>query len=599
LAFRPSPATVEDDPARIDPREAYSGPYRNIHPSVRYVGDKVCSSCHPDISSSYARHPMGRSLTPVRDLQPGERLTPANRHPFTAGNNRFEVVRRDGRVLHRRTMLDAMGAALLQQEVPVDYAIGSGSHGRSYLTTIDGFVFQTPVSWYSNKRIWDLSPGFEIDRVGGLRPVTADCLVCHSNRLKLEAGRRDRFQNGVFDGHAIGCERCHGPGETHLAERERGDALDEESPYSIVNPSRLPWPLRENVCEQCHLEGVTRIPRRNRGMQDFRPGLPLEKFLAVHTNRDGEDYKVVNHVEQMRLSRCFQKSAEENKLGCISCHNPHEHVGPERRATWYRGRCLQCHQGRGCKLHLGERWRLSPGDSCIDCHMPRFPATDVVHAAATDHRVMRRPRPPGKGGHDPASALENFYADRLPAGDPENDRDLGVALAHLLRMGHPRREAVGREAAELLRQAVEARPRDAEAWESLGISLLAAGQGEEAIAAHLTALELDSDRVGSLQGLASISEDEGSTATATGYLQRLVLLNPHFVLPRERLTELLLAQDDVSGAGEQAAHWLRLDPFSRQARRTHARILDRLGKRVEAAREADLARRMEMALPPR
>src|SRR6516225_8488737 len=29
-----------------DPRLAYTGPFRNIHPDVHYVGDEQCAGCH-------------------------------------------------------------------------------------------------------------------------------------------------------------------------------------------------------------------------------------------------------------------------------------------------------------------------------------------------------------------------------------------------------------------------------------------------------------------------------------------------------------------------------------------------------------------------
>src|SRR6516225_6517775 len=51
-----------------DPRLAYAGPYRNVHPNVRYVGDDSCVDCHKDIARSYAAHPMGRSLVPVASV---------------------------------------------------------------------------------------------------------------------------------------------------------------------------------------------------------------------------------------------------------------------------------------------------------------------------------------------------------------------------------------------------------------------------------------------------------------------------------------------------------------------------------------------------
>ena len=54
--------------ASPDPRLLYEGPLQNVHPDVRYVGDSACAGCHAAKAESYARHPMGRSLAPVRDV---------------------------------------------------------------------------------------------------------------------------------------------------------------------------------------------------------------------------------------------------------------------------------------------------------------------------------------------------------------------------------------------------------------------------------------------------------------------------------------------------------------------------------------------------
>src|SRR5205085_1503579 len=57
-ASDPGPETADSPP---DPRLAFPTPYRNVRPSVRYVGDTACAGCHAEIDRSYHRHPMGRS----------------------------------------------------------------------------------------------------------------------------------------------------------------------------------------------------------------------------------------------------------------------------------------------------------------------------------------------------------------------------------------------------------------------------------------------------------------------------------------------------------------------------------------------------------
>src|SRR5579884_71147 len=76
-----------------DPRRAYDGPYRNIHPDVHYVGDSQCAGCHADIAQSYSHHPMGRSVVPAESLIDQQRYTPDTNNPFSILGRRFEVDR--------------------------------------------------------------------------------------------------------------------------------------------------------------------------------------------------------------------------------------------------------------------------------------------------------------------------------------------------------------------------------------------------------------------------------------------------------------------------------------------------------------------------
>src|SRR5882724_6327418 len=54
---------------RPDPRLEYTGPFRNVHPGVRYIDDAHCAKCHAAIATTYSEHPMGRSLLPITEAQ--------------------------------------------------------------------------------------------------------------------------------------------------------------------------------------------------------------------------------------------------------------------------------------------------------------------------------------------------------------------------------------------------------------------------------------------------------------------------------------------------------------------------------------------------
>src|SRR5262245_19203904 len=57
-----------------DPRLTHRTPYKNVHPSVKYVGDQVCAECHGEIHKSYRNHPMGRALAPIAAATSIERV---------------------------------------------------------------------------------------------------------------------------------------------------------------------------------------------------------------------------------------------------------------------------------------------------------------------------------------------------------------------------------------------------------------------------------------------------------------------------------------------------------------------------------------------
>src|SRR5262249_26702356 len=194
--------------------------------------------------------------------------------------------------------------------------------------------------------------------------------------------------------------------------------------------------LRESVCQQCHLQGSYRFARAGRGPLDYRPGLPLHYFAAVFLMKKGPRgrFDAVGQVEQMESSRCYRASGGE--LGCISCLDPLRLPPPSTKSEYYRVRCLECHDRRGCALPAAERQSRGPGEDCIACHMPRLAITNIPHTAATDHRIPRgtpgsTPEGPRVAPGQPADVPLMDYHWGLMSESERRDagRDLGVALS--------------------------------------------------------------------------------------------------------------------------------------------------------------------------
>ena len=353
-------------------------PYRNTQPGIAYLGDEACAKCHAEIAESFRRHPMGRSMTTPEKVLPESTGKVAEFQDLA-----YWIERRDGKIFHQesKTMQDTGPAETTEHEIR--YVIGSGTRGYAFLVEHDNKLFQSPISWYTQEKTWDLAPSYRRHNRHFDREITGECLFCHTNRVEMTEDKPIKFH-----GLSIGCERCHGPGALHARNPEVVDGVD----LTIVNPAKLkPVALRENVCEQCHFLGFRRSEDYVGSSFDYRPGLSLEKFVTIVPERSNLTFQLQpdGHVEQMRMSRCYEGS--KKSLGCTSCHDPHTLPEPTERVAYYQKRCLDCHADRGCSMATDTRLKKSPADDCISCHMPKLPMGNIAHTAATNHSVPRVP----------------------------------------------------------------------------------------------------------------------------------------------------------------------------------------------------------------
>jgi hypothetical protein len=549
-----------------DPRLTYQGPFLNVGPDVKFVGDAVCAECHADIAAAYRRHPMGRSLLPIAQaVSPPEDLRHHN--PFVALGREFRIERDGEQIWQNEVARDASGQKIYDRKTKVDFAVGFGNHGLSYLTNRDGFIYQLPISWYSQKNIWDLSPGWNEETVKQNRPTNVDCFFCHSNGVTPVSGTQNRYEQPIFHGYGIGCERCHGPGEKHVQSHDSGAGQD----FTIVQPRKLPHALREAVCQQCHLEGESRITHRGLSPFVFRPGLPLESVMSVfvRVSRDS-DQKAVNHVEQMYLSKCFGGSLHtKNPLGCIFCHDPHVPVPPAERVVHYRQSCLQCHHDQGCTVPEPQRRQTSKEDSCIDCHMPRFSASDIPHAASTNHQILRDGKNGSAAGSDQSFRIEPsripirlFYKKATEAYTPQESRDRVLALGSMV--GEAPQFA--RDFLLAVEGFIQRDPSDFELWEAKGVVLTLVHRETEALAAFTAGLAYAPQRENLVVGAATAAQFCGQLDVALRYWKQAAQINPWNVAAHANITLVALQQNDWAMVKQHAQIWLDLDPSSVKVR---------------------------------
>jgi len=360
-----------------------------------YVGNQACEPCHVEIARAYATTPMARSSGTVKSL--------------TAGNFRHAESKTEYRIQSSGLVTASRGDLNMQRQL--DYFIGSGAAGQSYLYSRDHFLFQAPVTWYSQQSRWDVSPGYEKDDVSRWsRAIEPDCLSCHSSQVRYSPAYQNRYAEPPFAQDGVGCERCHGPGSEHV--QGRG---------TLINPAKLEPAKRDSVCAQCHMSGEVRIDRAGQNWMSYRPGSLLSNFSAYFVLEGASELKATSYVEKLEASKC--KLASGDRLWCGTCHDPHRVPAPAQRVAWYRAKCLSCHQLDSCGRQ---------GD-CTSCHMPKGKVADVDHGVLTDHAIPKIPTAP--------APVRNLWRLAPFRALDKGDRELGLAYAALsFRTGDLRQE---------------------------------------------------------------------------------------------------------------------------------------------------------------
>lgn len=533
---------------------------------------------------------MGRSLAPVAESSASSSSSDQPGNPvasFDAGPFHYAVERRSGSLFHKESRRDENGRVVAEVENEVGYALGSGTRGVSYLVEHDGRLFQSPIAWYEQKRKWDPSPGYQFRNQHFDRAIEPQCLFCHANHVQPVALTVNRYEAPLFQGYSVGCERCHGPGALHVREQE----LTGDRDLTIVNPRHLEPALREAVCEQCHLQGDYRLERPGYRAFDYRPGLPLSTFLSI-LNRTGKGgNRAVGHVEQMHRSKCFR--ASQGEMGCISCHDPHEVPATEEKTSYYRRRCLACHERRPCGLPVAERLARNRDDDCIACHMPMTSNTDIVHNATTDHRVLRDPHDPRPALEEPKASglpLELVHGDQVdPAERSSMSRELAIGLAYeARRLTEPRqRTRLAWTALGLLERALTQRPEDLVALRARAQALVVSGRTREGVSVYDAILKLAPDYEQALDERVSLALELEDARSGLAPARRAVEVNPWSAEFHERLAHLEIQNGHWTEAMRETAGALRLNPFLTYARQFRIQCLLRDRELGRAAEELE------------
>ena len=534
-------------------------------PSGGYVGNGACAPCHGALVRSYSATPMALSSGRVRsETVPAQ----SSGGPFTheASRARYQIVEEPGGYFLEFARALSPPEAALRGRRLLSYFIGSGAAGRSYLFSVDGFLFQSPVTYYSRLKRWDMSPGFDrYDHVNLTRPIKTSCLECHASRIQSVAGTQNRYAEPPFLQDGIACERCHGPGEKHVQVMS-GRVLQGRS--EIVNPVKLDSRRRDSVCEQCHLTGEARIARPGRSLSMFRPGDLLNDFAVSFVSRESAgsltapvSLKATSHVEKFWQSRCKQESGD--RLWCGTCHDAHQLPVVGTQGEYFRKKCLTCHQISSCAANAG--LRAASKDDCAGCHMPKNRVADGGHGVLTDHTIARRTRPVGPRRE--ARAAPELVPFR---GAAAGEREHGLAYAEVASSIGDR--AYSSRAFELLERALKSDPKDSAVLYRLAFLYEQKGDAEQAARLYERALEIDPTLVVALVNLANHYARKGNLQQALRLWQDALGRNPALEEARLNLAMAYAQAGDTAAARTALLKALEFNPDSPLARRMLAEL---------------------------
>lgn len=170
---------------------------------------------------------------------------------------------------------------------------------------------------------------------------------------------------------ALGCESCHGPSKQHA---ESGG--DERGAMVVfTKKSTTPVTQRNAICLGCHERTARTLwkgsahERRNVACTD------CHTLMHANTERANLRAQTVSatcgncHQQQKNQQLRFaHMPLGEQKIECVSCHNPHGSTGPKLLlASSVNETCFSCHaEKRGPFL-----WEHAPvQENCANCHDP-------------------------------------------------------------------------------------------------------------------------------------------------------------------------------------------------------------------------------------
>jgi hypothetical protein len=559
--------------------------YRNISTTARYVGSAACKSCHRFEYEHYLQTPHAQAATLPEGRPELKSLPPAgNTICPDDGERCFRVFPARGGYFMSQFDRGAHGTESHVEVEKIAFALGKPLMATGYLIQRGNYLFEAPLTFYTvpsteHQSGWALSPGYDNDPLGFTRPVVDSCLTCHVGRPSPTDPASNLYKTPPFEELTIGCESCHGPGSLHVEERHRRQPTRNGPDTSIVNPKNLTAQLADETCMYCHELGEARIPQPGKSFQDYRPGAPLLRTEAVFKSKLLLGWNLEEWSDEMATSACYRFS--KGAMRCSTCHDAHFTPTAQDAPSFYRAKCLTCHQSSGCSLPLSERQHTQPVDNCIICHMPKHVAPKLVKVGGqgTSHRITKTDDEPIPQVESPQTSKDPVSGMILVDSDSADAQSrLGPAVllkAYEAILAHDRTNDLAGSYESLL-QHLSTDKDDASVFSALANAELAKRTDEgNRMAIHdlSEAIRLHSDSPKDYMLLSELEYRANDLNAAIATLTAALARFPYVPTPFENLAVCYLRSGQSSKADQIIRRGLEIFPSDRNllllAQRTH------------------------------
>ncbi len=265
----------------------------NVAEPEGYVGSAACQACHPELYDQFSMTGHNFQLNRASEAsRPGY-------YPF--GD------------LHGPPPGHGWGEA--------SYVVG-GFWWKALFMDDHGYIITGTEAQYNVQT--DRWVAYES---GNVKPY--DCGPCHTTGYR-SSGHQNNMAGivGTWALDGIQCERCHGPGSSHV-----------ESPYDFA----MRIDRSAALCGECHSRGT------------------VSKIAAASGF-------IQNHAQYNEMH-----ATKKINFACVDCHDPHVsmHKSNPARASALTARCETCHYREAAAFAASElpHYELET-IGCTECHMP-------------------------------------------------------------------------------------------------------------------------------------------------------------------------------------------------------------------------------------